>query len=225
MYGELFDEKHSLVMGKLKEVKAKNASTGEFESNILCKECENKISKFESYARFVLYGGRPRKGVNIQLKHQRTADGLELTYISGLDYRMFKLFLLSLLWRASISSRPFFKNVVLGAYEEKLRKMILAEDPGGSEAYPCVLSTYRKHDLPAGVIAEPQKIKGIGTARGIGYAFLINGVLYYYFVTHKTARDWVKEAAISESGEMRLLHIPPEKSKDLLNTFFGIKMF
>jgi len=56
--------------------------------------------------------------------------------VQGIDYPLFKLFHLSVLWRAHVSTLPEFSNVNLGPYVEKLRKMVLLGDPGPEEAYP-----------------------------------------------------------------------------------------
>lgn len=52
------------------------------------------------------------------------------------DYLRFRLFALSLLWRASVSSLDFFKDVKLNAIdEERLRSMLVRQDPGSPEDY------------------------------------------------------------------------------------------
>lgn len=52
------------------------------------------------------------------------------------DYSDFKLFHLSVLFRASISRLPTFSEVNLGPHEEKIRKMLLNKDPGSASIYP-----------------------------------------------------------------------------------------
>lgn len=53
----------------------------------------------------------------------------------NLDYPKFKLFGLSLIWLASISSEQFFSYVNLDHYNEKLRKMIRKQESGDSFEY------------------------------------------------------------------------------------------
>ena len=51
--------------------------------------------------------------------------GLESMLISNVDYTRFKLFLLSILWRGSITSNPLFVNVKLEkTKEEEIRLML-----------------------------------------------------------------------------------------------------
>ena len=65
-------------------------------------------------------------------------DPWDVTDIQWLkvDYTSFKLFHLSVLYRAGVSSLPTFQEVSLGPHEEKLRKQILACDAGEWWQYP-----------------------------------------------------------------------------------------
>ena len=65
--------------------------------------------------------------------------------LSGLDYRRFKLFVLSVLWRAAVSQRPEYKAMTLGQHGETIRQMLLAASPGFARDYPVI----------GGLIVEP----------------------------------------------------------------------
>lgn len=52
------------------------------------------------------------------------------------DYSAFKLFHLSVLFRASVCSLPTFSDVPLGPHEERIRKMLLTCDAGTQSEYP-----------------------------------------------------------------------------------------
>ena len=52
------------------------------------------------------------------------------------DYASFKLFHLSVLFRAGVSSLPTFAEVTLGPHQERLRQLILNRDPGDVAQYP-----------------------------------------------------------------------------------------
>jgi hypothetical protein len=75
---------------------------------LLCQKCEGRLSQLEDYARRVLYGGTE---ISITQHPGKII-------IHDLDYTRFKLFQMSLLWRAGVSKRPEFKNVSLGPHEE-----------------------------------------------------------------------------------------------------------
>ena len=135
MYQEIFDDKHRLVrFSKDNFPRHSTPPTGEYESDLLCADCDNRLlGGFESYGRQVLYGGN----IPVQMQNFRQSDGLTFTQVTGINYLKFKLFLLSLLWKASISKRDFFKNVQLGPYQEILRKMLLEKNPESHNAFPC----------------------------------------------------------------------------------------
>ena len=79
----------------------------EFDKDILCHSCDNEtLGKLERYASLILYDGYPKI-----VEYRECPDGRKYTYCAGIDYTQFKLFLLSVLWRASISKRPLFGEV------------------------------------------------------------------------------------------------------------------
>ena len=107
---------------------------------LLCQECEGKIGKWESYAREILYGRSPGPDIRKQELGVSIADRLgspdanakyfrDLREVS-IDYKKFKLFELSILWRAGLESKSWGKEVSLGPFQEELRENLLNEDPG-----------------------------------------------------------------------------------------------
>ena len=222
LYSSLFDEQHKIFKVDLKRWKMRGLQTGEFEPNILCLDCENKLSKFETYAKTILYGGRTSKKNSVLFENQINQNGVEFVYAKGLNYQYFKLFLLSILWKSSISSRPFFKRISLETDEEMIRCMLLEEDPGKPHSYPCVMSTYRRQKLPPDFIGEPRTITKNKEKFCI---FLINTILYYFYINSKITESWILETAINEEGELRLIHMPIDHSKNIFNSFFGKNIF
>lgn len=57
MYRELFNEKHRLIWFRSDSLKAaRDVPSGEYEPNILCESCDNKvIGSLEDYAKKVLF--------------------------------------------------------------------------------------------------------------------------------------------------------------------------
>ena len=219
-YKELYDDKHRIVRISHRDQRSSSIPNGEYEANILCADCDNRVlGSVEGYASSVFNGGAKPQ---IFAENHRKPDGLEYLLVSGIDYAKFKLFLLSLLWKASISSRPFFANVALGPHEEKIRKMIMDGDPGIPGRYPCVVSTYRKRDLPKEVIGEPRKIRVGGTA---GYAFLINGYLFMYIISENEKDPAFLEASLRADGTMYVTHVVHDQAAKILNKFFNKPLF
>jgi hypothetical protein len=218
MYKDLFDEKHRLhevEVTKGKTLKDKLRQTGGYEEQILCQTCDNKIlGKLETYARMVLYGDVPRK-----MQTQVHDVGFTCTYCGDIDYSRFKLFLLSLLWRASISKLPIFKNVNLGLHEDKIRQMIFHSNPDKPNKYPCVMITYLNlKKLPHQFISQPGLSRDSG---GYTYLFLIGGILYIFFVSQHNIPSWA-DCAINQNGELRLIHMTHRVASKIINKFLGM---
>ena len=225
-YKEMFDEKHRIIRISQEEQRSFSIPDGEYEPNILCADCDNVlIGGWESYASQIFYGGT---NPPIIAENFRKPDGLEFLQVRGVDYEKFRLFLLSVVWRASISKRPFFANVSLGPHEEKIRRILIDRNPGKANQYPCLISTYRKGVLPKEVIAAPKKIRihgNSGDIKKIGYSFLIGGFLFMYKISENENDDAFLEAAISENGDMMVPHIPHNQATKILNNAFNKPLF
>jgi hypothetical protein len=126
-YKPLYDEKHRIhVLSTTPEEKNVMEQKGVREK-LLCYDCEQYFSQLEDYARKVFYGG-----VEIGMRNDKNKILFE-----DIDYTKFKLFQLSLLWRASVSTVRLFSEVSIGAHEEKLRKMLINKNPGEYYEYGC----------------------------------------------------------------------------------------
>ena len=192
--------------------------TGEYETSILCLDCDNTLlGDLERYAATVLRDLAPT-----DLKLIRQTDGLTYWLYSGLDYAKFKLFLLSLLWRASISTRSVFQEVTLGPYEEPVRRMIFAGDPGNEAKYPCLIMSYRERgNYPMDLIAQPSMTR---LKNGYVHKYAIGGLLYVFFVSRRVAPDWIDEVAINKNGEMKIVLLPEDVEQQVFTHISGVKM-
>lgn len=118
--------KKALVLGSINE-RQETVQDGPKE-HLLCKACEKFLNDRLEKPFEKLWFDRPALP-------QTLARSFEL---QGIDYTKFKLLLLSILWRASVSSLKQFREVRLGPYEEKIRRMILDEYPGPEYVFPIV---------------------------------------------------------------------------------------
>jgi hypothetical protein len=92
---------------------------------LLCGKCEDRFQTYETYFARIWY------------KHPVIPDRCseQSFLIQGLDYTLFKLFHLSILWRAAASDRETFEPVQLGPHKERLRKLLLRGEPGPVTRY------------------------------------------------------------------------------------------
>jgi len=103
----------------------------------LCASCEQRFGDFDHYGIEVLL-----KRID-QLFHPISFEGQVIAYqAADLDQKLLLQFLLSTLWRASVSTHLFYKRVTLGPYEELLRNMILGPEKEVPKVFAAVLSRW-----------------------------------------------------------------------------------
>jgi hypothetical protein len=163
-----------------------------YRERLLCDECEQRINVFEKYFKQAWYdaGTLP----------DRVDE--DVYVLQGLDYRLFKLFHLSVLWRAGVSSNSIFANVRLGAHREPMREILLSEDPGPKDRYHFLAQVLVDDGLVVdGVILEPATFKY--QTRRI-HVLLFGGCAWNYVISRQPLRDLLP-LALTTSGTLPLL--------------------
>jgi hypothetical protein len=142
-----------------------------FKEKLLCRICEDKLNKWETYAAQVLFGG-------VEIGPERLQDAI---IVRDVDYPRFKLFQLSVIWRSGASTLQQFANVKLGPHEEKLRSMIERGDPGAPADYGCLMILTPSHfDLTSRMMMLAQETKFDGHRC---YMFVMAGFTWVFFVS------------------------------------------
>lgn len=200
--------------------KIKKTQIEDYDKNILCENCDNKVlgGIYESYAQKALYGGQLPAEVSPKcINYKNPQDGLEFSICKNFDYKKIKNFYLSILWRASITDRPFFNEVNLGSkHEERIREILLNNEKVSKEEYPIIMTSFMRTDNTLeNLIGQPKRIK---TMSGLnGYIFLIDSLQFIIFVNsneHKLP-DTIKKISLSEE-EITTLHLPNGKEIEFL---------
>lgn len=149
MYQEMYNDKHKLEVFTNESIlesdsRVKYPSSGEYESNILCEGCDRGIiGSYESYASELLYSKNIQQSTHRPyVKHFETYDKVRFSEYSNVNFKKLKLFLLSILWRSSISTRPFFRDIALNEHEETIRRMIYEGNEGNEFDYPVIISRF-----------------------------------------------------------------------------------
>ena len=232
MYKGMFDENDKLVLqpfrqGTVENWEIKKPSDGEYEGGLLCEECDNVLlgHYYEDYASKAMYGGQlPKSECPI---FQSCISQHEIGFIKceNLNYHKFKLFLLSILWRASISTRTFFSEINLDKSDaDKIRQMLLAKNGGMVDEFPIFISSYgNNHNLPKQLIAQPRLITSTESLKL--YSFMINSYFYFYYVNkpNTTLPLFVTAETIKPSNDLNVIIIPEGKGLDFIFGQFGIK--
>jgi hypothetical protein len=165
---------------------------------LLCSSCEEHLNQFETYfhdiwvARGLPAGAIPTPAIRIQ----------------GFDYARFRLFHLSVLWRASVATSRQFENVSLHD-EDHIREMILHTNPGVPEdygilAYGVVNPT--NDEVLHGIVTSPNLTLQLDD-KHVGYDFIFGGCLWRYIFDASCLREF--ESIIFRSdGTLTVIRLP-----------------
>lgn len=115
----------------------KRRPIGIYDKTILCGDCENLFQTVDDYAPSFFLSEHE------ELNPIVDPSGKKVAYqIDNVDNEKIKLFILSVLWRASVSSETFFAHINLGPYEPNLRDRVQRGDTGDDSDFPLVLSRF-----------------------------------------------------------------------------------
>jgi hypothetical protein len=189
----MYDDKHRFkILSTRHDQPNRLRQKGVYEK-LLCGDCETNLSKLERYANLLLNGG-------ISIVSMRKGN---LLHLSDIDYCTFRLFQLSVLWRASISTDSFFSNVSLGKHEGKIRKLILSNDTGLTWQYGCSMVGLIADDaVLTDVMIQPNRLKLQGHT---GYRFVFGGFIWIYFASNHKPPIQIQPAFLSPAGNMTIL--------------------
>ncbi len=135
------DENHLNVVPTDIEQREGRSNIGDYDTEILCKECDLFISRYDDYGKRLLLD-------QVASFKELRKDGKLYAYmISDYNYLYLKLFLLSILWRASISKRSFFKAIDIGEHENQIKDLIFRCADDGNTTYGCTLSKFMPADI------------------------------------------------------------------------------
>ena len=207
MYDYLYDENnHKYLVFSQKADRIMKRPKGIYE-RLLCIDCEKHINTWENYCRDIFRDN-----------NFKTSEIPNWLIMSGIDYAKFKLFLMSLIWRSSITTREDFSKVNLGPHSEIIRKMLLNNDPGEIYQYGVmtILPSLSK-ELSNQMIMPPVKLtkKVLGTHTGY---FSIFCGLFWVFIVSKQSKSIPHKDFIflSKDGKLPIL-VNNELSEKIIN--------
>jgi hypothetical protein len=209
LYTQLYDDKHRVaVLGKdFDRMKYEQKGLRE---HLLCISCESYLSKYEKYASRLLKGEEGK----------RRRQSARLYSIEDVDYQLFRLFGLSLLWRASIASGEFFQKVRLGPHQESIRQMILSGDPGRLDTYGFFLGRVLSSELqPDALMMQPTISRFEGHRC---YRFVFGGFVWVFVVSSHGLSEVARACLVSEEGKMLIVEHELEDIKFMMRGITAI---
>ena len=196
LYKQGYDGNGQILALKKGVIKPKNLQHQEAYEKLLCSECDGKVlnQKYETPFQKFWY-------LDKTLPTTINKDYLE---INNVDYASFKLFHLSILWRASISSLKSYKFVSLKRkHEERIRKMLWNNDPGQPNEYQIfgtLLLSPGTNKVLDGFIMSPIVAIYEGTPV---YMFVFGGCVWQYVIGNRPIEKFLP-ISLSTNGTLKI---------------------
>ncbi|MGU3192650.1 hypothetical protein ACVYF0_19575 [Vibrio cholerae] len=209
-------------VGKYIEVSEAGNKLGQvsYSEKLLCRKCEQNFSKeFESYV--IEFTLRNPKNIGVSSKR-----GTKQITFTNLDYRKLKLFQMSLLWRAAISSLDFYKYVqVEPEILELLRKSLCELTPFEPHILPCFMDrvflnspdkNLSLSDLKQSKSSIFNPKKTVSKPLGIEYVTFIFGGFEWRIWLHKCSEFYVRERKVINPSGVLISPIVSIETNELL---------
>lgn len=184
---------------------------------LLCADCEEQFSGYESYAREVLYGRTSQLTKiavgNYVAMHNPPLLGVRVVPAGAIDYKKFKLYQLSLIWRASVASGSHFRNIDLGPHEEPIRIMLTTENPGDEGEYCCAMTDIRYLGKGCEDFSTTPTLDEEAPVNQPAFKIIFGGYIYVFNAGTKPPSNEVFAMAIKRSGSW---HIPVGEATSLI---------
>lgn len=170
----------------------KRSYIGIYDNTILCSDCEKLFQKFDDYAQSILLSEPKEEDYILNPNGKREGCKLE-----SINYKLLKLFFISVLWRASVSNRKEFSKVNVGPFEQVLKNMILELDPGDQDKFSITIMRFNDY-LGKNFLLNPHRTR-------------INGINYYIFYLGAGYKVYIKVDKRPLSGVLAEIILKPNQ--------------
>lgn len=221
----MFDGKHRLLSFSKEDItnniKPKYEQTGIYDGNILCANCDNVvIGRYEKYASQIIYSQNLNEETQIECD-EYLDNGTLYSVCKGIDYKKYRLFLLSILFRACISKDDFFKQVELSPENlEHLRDMIYTDNAGSYNDFPFTVSSFAKlEEFSPDLVINPFKVEIDGLTK---YDFVFAGMYYSFFIGNNLDVSKFESLLLKpDESELIIIHHTGESGMNLFKNLIG----
>jgi hypothetical protein len=177
---------------------------GNYDKQMLCVECEPKFSSLDAYGFKVL--GNP--DVSRPILSHATIGTVEAYRVVGCDTDKLRKFILSVLWRASVSSLDFYDYVRLGpAFEREIIDKVFSPDVLPWDEFTVCISKFDQNALGpySGVLFPPlphRDVTGMNC-----YSLYLPGLKIAIKVDHRPTPAFWWISAIQHPSQFMMLHL------------------
>ena len=165
---------------------------GVYDATIVCEDCERRFSSWDDYGDEIFLKSWDKFE---ELVHHGEVIGYSLPEY---DCPKLKLFFLSVLWRAAVSSHVMFASIDLGPREPILRKSILNSDPGDIDYFGVVLQAFDSTEV--GMFnPHPERFSGLRFCR-----FYLSHVIAFIKVDSRRFDGLFRSMALGSEKSLKL---------------------
>lgn len=214
MFKSIYDDKHEFILLSSSVKFGRKRKRKGIHESLLCLNCDqNIIGKYEDYAAKII-NGDGKKYFNVE----KTFYGIKLINI---NYNLFKLFQLSLIWRASISTNPDLSPISLGPHEDTIRKMLILEKPGKFYDYGAILCYFPLIPQKLKEIIIPPFYQAKMECHRV-YPAIFNGLIYLFYSSNHLNNAYFNTYFLQENGELPLIDLQNIGEDYFVKTVKGI---
>ena len=128
---------------------------GMYDRAILCAECDNKFSVYESHAKELF------NHANFEKYRVENTDRMLFSVPADcFDYKLLRMFFLSLIWRASISNEGAFEYINLGKYEDIALSILKDAEMDNDKLFGIFVFRYENSAFEGLVTAVQKRLLG-----------------------------------------------------------------
>lgn len=166
--------------------------TGEYDTELLCLDCEASLSLYDGYANELFMQRHPDSIV-------RDGSSLLAYRYNGVDFERLRLFFITLVWRMHATKREMFQNLTLGKYAEHFRVAALRKDCSAVPEFDIVITKFDYSD--AGVLGPSRlRLEGVN-----GYRFSFAGYSVWAKVDKRQVPSHFDELVLSTGAPLHML--------------------
>lgn len=202
-YSDLYDEKGRAIITGADLNDARHVQKG-IREFLLCGQCEQLFGRWER--RF-----KAQWHDRLAVDQQDMDRGVKA--FNDLDYEQLKLFLLSVFWRAGVSTAEGFEAVRLGPYQDELRARLLSGCAGPRDQFAVgARLVLDENDVVRQLVATPRRAK---LRHLTVYYCMFSGAEWYLHVCRSLAQHSSRnllDSCLHEDGTMACPVIPLQSS-------------
>ena len=193
-YGEAFVDPNgpAKLLSSDPNARPTRTRTGEYDSNLLCRQCEASLSDYDDYAHTVLFKTAPAETILFN-------GQAHVARFEQIDTEKLRIFFVSLLWRMHATDRAMFSSVKLGDYGSLFKQATLEKNPN---LVPQMDAVIAKYDNTNTAVLGPRRRRFEGVN---GYHISFAGGMCWIKIDNRPMPDCFSEIGLSRGSPIHLL--------------------